>query len=103
MNTNSKFIDGTDAKELNRLCKEYSVLKTQYESVKADFDTVVNRIKELCTEKENETTRYFVKMRIVADGVTLDTDKIKKEYPAIAKACQKIKKGYSSINEILKK
>ena len=103
VNINSNYISGETAKELDQLCKDYSTIKTQYEEAKADFEALTKRIKELCTQKDNETAKYFVKMRIVADSTTLDTDRIKKEYPAIAEACQKVKKGYTSIQEILKK
>ena len=103
MNINSNFIEGKDAKELNELCKDYSKLKTQYESIKADFDRVTKRIKELCTQKENETTDFFIKMKITADSTILDTKRIEQELPEIASEYRKTKKGSISIQEILKK
>lgn len=103
MNIESNFIDGTQAKELNELCKEYPRLKAQLKEIKAEFERVEKRIKELCPDKLNETAQFTIQMTIVSEGTTLDTDRIKKEYPEIAAKCQKVKKGYTSIKEILKK
>lgn len=103
MNITSKYIDGTNAIELDKLCKDYSRVKTEYEEIKAEYDRIVKGIKELCTEKNNETSKYFVKMRITPDSFILDSQVVKEKYPLIFEECKKIKKGSISIQEVLKK
>ena len=103
MNITSNYIDGTDAIELDKLCKDYSSAKTKYEEAKAEYDKIVQGIKELCTEKNNETSKYSIKMRITDDSVMLDSKKVKERYPLIFEECKKIKSGSISIQEVLKK
>ncbi len=99
----SKFIDKELAVELNGLCKDYDRLKTDYLEAKETFEKVANRIKEICTEKDNETTKYLVKMTITPDSTIIDTKAIKEKYPEIAEECVKTKKGSRSIKEVLRK
>ena len=103
MNITSNYIDGTDAIELDRLCKDYSSIKTKYEEVKAEYDKIVKGIKELCTEKDNETSKYFVKMKITPSTFILDSKVVKEKYPEVFEECKKVKNGSTSIQEILKK
>lgn len=103
MLNNSNYIDGSQATELNKLCRDYDKLKAEFERAKADFESARDRIKELCPEKINETSDFLIKIKIVPDGTTLDTDRLKKELPEVYEEFQKTKKGYSSIQEILKK
>lgn len=103
MNITSNYIDGTDAIELDKLCKDYSSIKTKYEEVKAEYDAIVKGIKKLCTEKDNETSKYFVKMRITPDSFILDSKVVKEKYPDVFEECKKVKSGSISIQEVLKK
>lgn len=103
MNITSKFIDGVNATELDKLCKDYSKVKTEYEEIKAEYDRIVKGIKELCTGKDNETSKYFIKMRITPDSFILDSKMVKEKYPEVFEECKKIKNGSSSIQEVLKK
>ena len=103
MNITSNYIDGTDAIELDKLCKDYSSIKTKYEEVKAEYDTIVKGIKKLCTEKDNETSKYFVKMKVTPETFILDSKQVKEKYPVIFEECKKVKSGSISIQEILKK
>lgn len=103
MNITSNYIDGADATELDNLCKNYSKVKTEYEEIKAEYNRIVEGIKKLCTEKDNETSKYFIKMKITPESFILDSKKIKEKYPEIFEECKKVKSGSSSIQEILKK
>lgn len=103
MNITSNYIDGTNAIELDKLCKDYSSIKTKYEEVKAEYDKIVKGIKELCTEKNNETSKYLIKMKITSDSFILDSKMVKEKYPKVFDKCKKVKNGSMSIQEVLKK
>lgn len=99
----SNYIDGSQAEKLNKLCRSYDQLKAEFERAKADFDEVKEGIKALCPEKLNETSDFLIKIKVTPESTCLDTDKLKEKYPEIYEECQKVKKGYTSIQEILKK
>lgn len=103
MLNNSNYIDGSQATELNKLCREYDKLKAEFERAKADFESARDRIKELCPEKINETADFIIKIKIVPFRMGLDTERLKKELPDIYEEYQEVKKGSTSIQEILKK
>lgn len=103
MNIESKYIDGTNAIELDKLCKDYSSIKTKYEEIKAEYDAIVTGIKKLCTEKNNETSKYSIKMRIIPESFILDSKMVKEKYPDVFNKCKKLKNGSISIQEVLKK
>lgn len=99
----SNFIDKKLGKELDSLCSQYDQLKTDFLVAQEAFEKVKNRIKEICTEKNNETARYQVTMTITPDTTIIDTKAVKEKYPEIAAECVKTKKGSRSIKEVLKK
>ena len=103
MNITSNYIDGTNAIELDKLCKDYSSVKTKYEEIKAEYDAIVQGIKKLCTEKNNETSKYSIKMKITSDSFILDSKVVKEKYPDVFEECKKVKNGSTSIQEVLKK
>lgn len=103
MNIESNYIDGTNAIELDKLCKDYSSIKTKYEEIKAEYDTIVTGIKKLCTEKNNETSKYSIKMRIIPESFILDSKMVKEKYPDVFNKCKKLKNESISIQEVLKK
>lgn len=103
MNITSNYIDGANAIELDKLCKNYSSTKARYEEIKAEYDKIVNGIKKLCTEKDNETSKYYIKMKITSDSVILDSKMVKEKYPEVFNGCSKVKNGSISIQEVLKK
>ena len=96
----SNYIDGTLAEELNKLCGQYDQLKTAYNEAEEAFNAVKDRIREICTQKDNETSKYQVVMTVTADSVIIDTKAIKEKYPEIAKECVKPKKGSRSIKDL---
>lgn len=103
MLSESLYIDGQQAVELNEACKNYDKLKVAYEEAKAEFEKVQKVIKSICTNKTNETSKYIIKMKITPSSVILDSQQVKEKYPDVFAECQKTKSGSTSIMEVLKK
>lgn len=79
----SKLIDGTQAKELDKMCEQYNdanAIIADNEKLKKQAS---NFIKSVCDELDTvyETSNYIVTMGHTGERETVDLKQIKAEYP----------------------
>lgn len=101
---NSTLINGAQAKELDKLFAEYNDLAIKIKDLTTTRDSIVKRIKELCSESGvYETLDYVLTMAEVAGRVSVDSKVLKEKYPNIFEECSKVSNGYLQISSIKQK
>ena len=81
---NSKLVDGQDAKELNRACKEYNKVTSEIKDLETTKKKNAEVIKKYCNiGAVHETTEYIVTMAHVEGRVTISASEVEKKAPEL--------------------
>ena len=109
MLNNSILIDGKDAKELNKACKEYNEVSEAIKDLDKSKKQANEIIKGYCTDQGTfETTEYIIKMQAFEGNVTISAKEVQKKAPdlfvrLVELDLVKIGKGYLKLGSVVKK